>query len=555
MRHLRRLAASCLVALLVVVTMLVPSAAAHTGFESSDPADGTMLDGPVEVVTLVFTAEAEPTGAGFEILDPSGELRQPSEASTVDGRTWVLRFDPALSGGTVGVRWMVKAPDAHPIDGSFSFTTPEAVPVDSAGDAPTLESVAAPDEAPPAADTEEAAAAIASTPLAEEATALKPPSDEGTESNPALAAEDQAAALDEFLGEGSDDGRSAQRVGAVGRFVTLVGTLLGVGGLVFAATAMRGRRSEVRHVLFWVRRAGVIVVAGALIEFVAQIALESAAGWTSVSSPSAIGSVAWSTFGIATALRLGGGFALAVGPRLDTVVASDVADPVAAMRTLVSAGSTGVGHAVGLLSEPVHASDDRPVDPGSVDRPGDQAWRIGSGSIGAAVGAAAVTGAHLFDGHTVTKGNRLLTGIVDTIHVAGGAVWAGGVVMLVSVLWRRHNEGSDLRARQLAIRFSVVASVALVVVGVAGVLLTIIVLDSPSGLWATEWGRILIAKTAFVGVAAMAGGYNHKVLIPQLDAAPDDAWLAKRFHNVVTGEALALAAVVIATAFLMGAAS
>lgn len=544
MHHLRRFAASCLVVFAVAVTMLVPSAAAHTGFESSDPADGTVVDAPVDVVTLVFTAEAEPTGVGFEILDPSGELRRPSEASTVDGRTWVLRFDPALSGGTVGVRWMVKAPDAHPIDGSLSFTTPEAVPADSAGDVPTSESVA-----------NEPAPAVGSVSPEGETTAPISPSPDGSESSPTLAAEDKAAALDEFLGEGSDDGRSAQRVGAVGRFVTLVGTLVGVGGLVFAATVMRGRRSEVRHVLFWVRRAGLIVVAGALVEFVAQIALESASGWTAVWSPSAIGSVAWSTFGIATVLRLGGGLALAAGPRLDTVAAVDVPDPVAAMRTLVSTGSIGVGHAVGLLSEPIHASGEGTIDRGSMEWPGDHAWRIGSGSVGAAVGAVAVTGAHLFDGHTVTKGNRLLTGIVDTIHVAGGAVWAGGVVMLVSVLWRRHSEGSDLRARQLAIRFSVVASVALVVVGVAGVLLTIIVLDSPSELWATEWGRILIAKTAFVGVAAMAGGYNHKVLIPQLDDAPDDAWLAERFRNVVTGEALALAAVVIATAFLMGAAS
>ena len=43
-----------------------PPASAHTGFESSTPAEGATVDGPVEVVTLVFTGPAEPTGTGFE---------------------------------------------------------------------------------------------------------------------------------------------------------------------------------------------------------------------------------------------------------------------------------------------------------------------------------------------------------------------------------------------------------------------------------------------------------------------------------------------------------
>jgi putative copper export protein len=100
-----------------------------------------------------------------------------------------------------------------------------------------------------------------------------------------------------------------------------------------------------------------------------------------------------------------------------------------------------------------------------------------------------------------------------------------------------------------------VATLALVAVGVAGVALTVIVLDSPSELWATEWGRTLIAKTLVVGVAVAAGGYNHHVVIPQLQNTPDDPILAHRFRTIVTGEALALTAVLVATALLMGAAS
>lgn len=528
MQQLRHCAAACLIILVVLAAWSSP-AAAHTGFESSDPADGAVLDSPVEVITLVFTGDAEPTGSGFEVLEPSGELRQPTDASSVDALTWVLRFDPPLSGGVVGVRWMVKAPDAHPIDGSFSFTTPDAIPLLVEGAEPALEP-----EAASAADDE--------------------PADERAAVEAAVV-DDTPTVLEEFLETDADPGRSAQRIGAIGRFVTLAGTLIGVGGLAFVATAMRGRRSEVRHVLFWVRRAGVIVMTGAIIEFVAQIVIEDAGNWKALWSPSMIGGVAWSTFGIATALRLGGGLGLAMGSRLGTASASDVADPVAAVQVLVGAGSTAADRAGGFWGDAEPVARDGGVGSEPKNRGVDYAWRPGTDSAGAVVGAAAVIAAYSFDGHTVTKGNRFLTGAVDAIHVAGGAIWAGGIVMLVSVLWLRHREGRDLRARHMATRFSVVASAALVAVGVAGVLLTIIVLDSPSELWSTEWGRILIAKTTFVAIAALAGGYNHKILIPQLDTAPDDTELAHRFRNVVTGESLALVVVAILTAILMGAAS
>lgn len=494
MGRIRRAAAIVLLAT-VAFAIASPPAGAHTGFESSDPADGSVLDQPVGVITLVFTGDAEPTGDGFQALDPTGEVRAPTEASSTDGLTWTLRFEPPLGGGVIGVRWMVKAPDAHPIEGSFSFTAPSA------------------------------------------------PDATGSEPLPAPLDADGTAQLGRFLDTGSDAGT---RLAAVARFVTLVGTLIGVGGLVFSATTMRGRPRDVRHVMFWVRRAGLLVVAGSIVEFAAQMVIEDAGRWSALWSPSAAATVTGSTFGLAAVLRLSGGLALATGARLETVEASGVADPIVAMRERIGVGSSASGTVE--FGRPDGQKSPKPLV--HVD---DHAWRANRGSLGAAIGALAIVGAHLFDGHTVTKGDRVLTGVVDVVHVTGGAVWAGGVFMLVSVLWRRHREGRELRARQLAVRFSVVASIALVVAASAGVALTIIVLDAPSELWSTDWGRVLIAKTAFVAVAAAAGGYNHNVLIPLMESAPDDAALAHRFRRVVTGEAAALAVVIAATAFLMGA--
>jgi copper transport protein len=491
-------------------------ASAHTGFESSVPADGTSVDEPITTVTLVFTGDAEPTGTGFQILDPKGQLREPTEASTKDGSTWVLRFDPAIGPGAVGVRWMVKAPDAHPIEGSFSFTT-------------------------------EAPVRAAQPGLSPQAAAVPEPPD------PA-AANASNTGLDEFLDTGGDSTAVARRLAVASRVLTLLGTLVGVGALVFAVAVLRGQHQDIAHVLLWVRRAGVFVALGGSAELIAQTLVESGGGWSALSSPSGVGAVVTSSFGVAVALRIVGGLALARGARVDVALAEHTPDPVLVIRQLVPAGAVFATGRPGAPADGLREGRPRDGEERYVHH-GDQAWLPTGDSAGVFAGAAAVIASYLFDGHTISKGDRLWTSIIDAVHVTGGAVWAGGVFMLVAVLWRRHRNGSDLRALQLAIRFSVVASMALVAVAIAGLALTVIVLDSPSELWSTDWGRTLLAKSVFVAAAAGAGGYNHKVLIPELTRSLDDHRLAGRFRRVVTGEAVALIGVLIATAILMGAAS
>ncbi|MEL7210822.1 MAG: copper resistance CopC family protein, partial [Actinomycetota bacterium] len=213
----RALLFACLVPT-VLIAVAAPSLA-HTGFESSDPADGATRDEPVDTVTIRFTGPAEPAGDGFEVLDPSGAVRQPVEAVSDDGTTWTLRFDPPIAGGTAGLRWTVKAPDAHPIEGSFAFT---------AGGSPR----------PDAPDA------------------------------------DADADLDTFLTSSRDD-TGATRLAAVGRMIGMTGATVGIGAMVFAAAVLRGSRRDIRTVTFWVRRCGVLVVVGAALELVAQLAIES----------------------------------------------------------------------------------------------------------------------------------------------------------------------------------------------------------------------------------------------------------------------------------------
>ncbi|MDH3540376.1 MAG: CopD family protein, partial [Acidimicrobiia bacterium] len=152
-------------------------------------------------------------------------------------------------------------------------------------------------------------------------------------------------------------------------------------------------------------------------------------------------------------------------------------------------------------------------------------------------------------------GTRLVTALVAVVHVGAGAVWAGGLLMLAHVVWRRHRQGIPVRALQLAVRFSVVAAIAVVAAGAAGMALSVIILDSASDLWATPWGRLLLAKVGLVLAAGAAGAYNHKVLIPHMLALPDDPETAATFRRAVTAEGMAMGVIVILTAILVVSAS
>ncbi len=237
---------------------------AHTAFSRSTPANGAVLDTPVSEIVVEFTNVSQPAGDGFVVLDPSGVVRSPT-VTTVDDKVFRLAFETPLTGGAVGVRWSVRAGDAHPIEGSFSFT----VTADAA--ATTL-----PVGAPGSQGT-------------------------GPDSDPAQAATSADATLDDFLRvDGATAGEGTARVG---RVISLTAAVLAIGGLAFAATTLRGSRHEVVGYLRALRVVGAVLVVGAIVEYlgVARLLDES---W----------STAWSrSAGTAAVLRGVAGAAMAVG--------------------------------------------------------------------------------------------------------------------------------------------------------------------------------------------------------------------------------------------------
>ncbi|NNE97221.1 MAG: hypothetical protein HKN24_14465, partial [Acidimicrobiales bacterium] len=253
---------------------------------------------------------------------------------------------------------------------------------------------------------------------------------------------------------------------------------------------------------------------------------EFAGGWSGVWSPSSIGNALWTSAGLAIGLGLIGGGLITTKTSLATTAAH------------VPAGTPRQGR----------AGQRRFINPS------DHTWDVGA-AIGALIGIAFVSASFMFDGHTVSEGPRWFHAAVNLVHVVAAATWAGGVAMLAYVVWRRRRRGVNTDVYALAARFSVIATGALVTAGLAGVALSVVILDSPAALWSTEWGRLLALKIGLVAVAAAGGGYNHQVIVPALDRAPNDPATIDRFRIVVSLEALALVAVAVVTALLIGASS
>ena len=483
-----RRATQVLALLLLVVGIIAVGATpagAHTGFDSSDPADGASVDAPIDRITIRFTNEAEPSGEEFVVLDPGLGERTPDTVENPDVGVFVLGFDPPVAPGQVGVRWTVKAPDAHPINGSFRFT-------------------------------------IA-----------------GSGANNSDATLDGAAQLDSFLSEGGTT-QWGRTLGNVGRFLSMGGMMVALGFIVFALTVMRGTRPELRILLFWIRRAAVLVVVGTLLDAAGQVVFETGDGAGALVDPGALADTLVGSLGFALFLRLLGAVIVAGTARISMVHVHDARDVLASITARVPIGA-GTGR---VADHPRDYWDEHDV-----------AWDLDRHGTLPAIGFALLLVSHAFDGHTVTEGSRILTGAASGLHVLAAAVWAGGVGALALIIRRRSQNGEPTHSLVMVTRYSVVATVALVVVAVLGVYLAFVILDAPSELWSTEWGRWFVAKSLVVAVAAALGAHNHHIIVPSLEASEEDDETVARLRTTLRNEVVALTAVTVLTALLVRAAS
>jgi copper transport protein len=177
----------------------------------------------------------------------------------------------------------------------------------------------------------------------------------------------------------------------------------------------------------------------------------------------------------------------------------------------------------------------------------------------AAPGAAMLLASFVIDGHQFDAEPNWLLRLADTIHLATAALWVGGVVVLAMVFAARRRDPVAMptsSAAALVTRFSAFAVVSVAATLLSGVVMAGILVGSVQAATSSLYGRVFIAKLAFVGLVMAVAAYNRRTMVPLLEErgelapeAEDRAWA--RLVTTVRGEALMLAGVLIVTGLLV----
>ena len=288
-------------------------------------------------------------------------------------------------------------------------------------------------------------------------------------------------------------------VARLGSAAALWGGLVAAGALVFAGLVLRGPdRSDVPVLLRLVRWTGGLILVGLVVHVTAWSVLMAHGDVGAAVSPSAIAGSLTDATRWSLGFQAGGAVAIAAG-----------------------------------------------------------AWRTLRGSWLAVVGCVLVGAGHVLGGHSNTAEPRWVVVTADVAHLAAAAAWVGGVVAMGALLHHRRREGRALDAALIGARFSVVAAVSVAVVGAAGVVLAVEILDRPEQIWESAWGLLLLAKIAVVAVVGALGAYNHFRVVPRLTARRSRARTARKASRLLRRSAVRetwlMTGVVLVTAWLVAA--
>lgn len=515
-RSVLTLLAGCLTVAGFVAGVLFPSPVlAHADLVATNPPDQALLADPVLLIELTFSEGVEPSGRGFRLLDSDG-VAVPSTAFQPEAEEVIIEPESPLTNGRFVVIWQAQSADSHVLNGSFSFTI-EGADVGSTEGGGDEDATA--DGVPETSTT--APIVTVTTTLPESAKAAPPAILNLVPPIQIIEGEQETSVL-------------SSTVGDIGRWATMVGALMAIGAFAFAATALVGTPDEIRRSVRWIRRGCTLVIGGTLLE-VAAVAFATSPASGSALSPTHILQAVGVQFGIAVILRLVGAIAMLQDPR-SLVVSRGT--PILDMRR----SST---HTIGPS-----LPEDKPTGTTVVETA--QPYRIEVQHEWVMIaGMVAVVASFALDGHSVDSG--IIGRIASMVHVVAAGVWFGGLIVMGDTLIRRWKAAVDTDAAFMAVRFSRVAAVSLTFVAIAGIVLTWTIVDAPSEILTTAWGRLLLIKVALVAVVAAIGAYNHFRIVPGItdDAADHKAALLRRTTRI---ESAILVAVLGITAILVAAA-
>lgn len=142
--------------------------------------------------------------------------------------------------------------------------------------------------------------------------------------------------------------------------------------------------------------------------------------------------------------------------------------------------------------------------------------------------------------HAAATGDPLAP-VLDWAHLVAAAAWAGGLGHLAWLAWRRP---PSFPWRPVIRRFSNLALVSVGALAATGLYRAAQELGGWTGLWGTDFGRLLSLKSALAGLALALGGVH---LLRWRRGGERDPW---RFRSSLAAEACALASVLAVTGLL-----
>ena len=147
------------------------------------------------------------------------------------------------------------------------------------------------------------------------------------------------------------------------------------------------------------------------------------------------------------------------------------------------------------------------------------------------LGAGALLATSLGSHAAADKDLSLLSVSLDALHLAMGAVWVGGIVAFLHVVW-----GRDARAvGELVHRFSPLAVASVVVLLATGTYASWRHIPRVSALWEDDYGRLVSFKVMLLGGLVLLGAYNKSVLGPRLQQGTASP---RFFRRVLQAEAV-----------------
>ena len=161
----------------------------------------------------------------------------------------------------------------------------------------------------------------------------------------------------------------------------------------------------------------------------------------------------------------------------------------------------------------------------------------------AVLGAGALLATSLGSHAAADKDLTLLSITLDAVHLATGAVWIGGVVAFLHVVWGRTAQ----EVGALVHRFSPLAVGSVVALMATGVYASLRHVPRVSALWEEPYGRLVSFKVALLGVLVLLGAYNQNVLGPRLREGRTSP---RFFRRVVQAEAILMVLVIGAAGIL-----